>query len=264
MRHANLEKLKALRLFGMARALQELTGLEDRGQLDFDDQLAVLIEREAADRTNAALELRLKRAHLRQAACFENLDLKATRGLDKALIRDLFTCRWIAEHRHLILAGATGTGKSWIACALGNQAAREGYSVLYTRLSRLLDEIAMARLGSGVARLMRRVAKVDLLILDDWAMSDLTAAQRRDLMEIVDDRHDRGSIILATQVPVDRWHCVIGDPTYADAILDRIVHAAYRIELKGESLRKARPDGATPATTGINQPASYPKETTLN
>jgi DNA replication protein DnaC len=264
MRHANLEKLKALRLFGMARALQELTGLEDRGQLDFDDQLALLIEREAADRTNAALELRLKRAHLRQAACFENLDLKTTRGLDKALIRDLFTCRWIAEHRHLILAGATGTGKSGIACALGNQAAREGYNVLYTRLSRLLDEIATARLGSGVARLMRRVAKVDLLILDDWAMSDLTAVQRRDLMEIVDDRHDRGSIILATQVPVDRWHSVIGDPTYADAILDRIVHAAYRIELKGESLRKARPDGATPATAVINQPASYPKETTLN
>ncbi len=264
MRHANLEKLKALRLFGMARALQELTGLEDRGQLDFDDQLAVLIEREAADRTNAALELRLKRAHLRQAACFENLDLKTTRGLDKALIRDLFTCRWIAEHRHLILAGATGTGKSWIACALGNQAAREGYNVLYTRLSRLLDEIATARLGSGVARLMRRVAKVDLLILDDWAMSDLTAAQRRDLMEIVDDRHDRGSIILATQVPVDRWHAVIGDPTYADAILDRIVHTAYRIELKGESLRKARPDGGPPATSGIDQPASHRKETTLN
>ena len=252
MRHANLEKLKSLRLFGMARALDDLSGLENRGQLDFDDQLAVLIEREVADRTNAALETRLKRAHLRQAACFKNLDLKATRGLDKGLIRDLFTCRWIGEHRHLILAGATGTGKTWIACALGNQAAREGHSVLYTRLSRLLDEIATARLGSGTARLMRRVAKVNLLILDDWAMSELTAAQRRDLMEIVDDRHDRGSIILATQVPVDRWHSAIGDPTYADAILDRIVHTAYRIELKGESLRKARPDSATPASSAIN------------
>jgi DNA replication protein DnaC len=136
MHHANLEKLKSLRLFGMVRALQELTGLDDRGQLDFDDQLALLIERETADRTNAALEMRLKRARLRQAACFENLDLKATRGLDKGLIRDLFTCRWICQHRHVILTGATGTGKTWIACALGNQAAREGFSVLYTRLSR--------------------------------------------------------------------------------------------------------------------------------
>lgn len=264
MHYANLEKLKALRLFGMARALEELAGLENRGRLDFDDQLALLIEREAADRTNAALQTRLKRAQLRQTACFENLDLKATRGLDKELVRTLFTCRWIGAHRHLILAGATGTGKSWIACALGNQAAREGYSVLYTRLSRLLDEIATARLGSGASRLMRRIARVDLLILDDWAMSDLSAAQRRDLMEIVDDRHDRGSILLATQVPVDRWHAVIGDPTYADAILDRIVHAAYRIELKGESLRKARPDGGSPATSGIDQPASHRKETTLN
>jgi DNA replication protein DnaC len=136
MHHANLEKLKSLRLFGMARALQELVGLDDRGKLDFDDQLALLIERETADRANAALEMRLKRARLRQAACFENLDLKAARGLDKGLIRDLFTGRWISQHRHVILTGATGTGKTWIACALGNQAAREGFSVLYTRLSR--------------------------------------------------------------------------------------------------------------------------------
>jgi DNA replication protein DnaC len=264
MHHANLEKLRSLRLFGMARALQELTGLDDRGQLDFEDQLALLIEREAADRTNAALEMRLKRAHLRQAACLENLDLKATRGLDKGLIRDLFTCRWIAEHRHVILTGATGTGKTWIACALGNQAAREGFSVLYTRLSRLLDDIATARLGSGVGALMRRIAKVDLLILDDWAMSELTAAQRRDLMEIVDDRHDRGSIILASQIPLTGWHRAIGDSTYADAILDRIVHAAYRVELQGDSLRKpARPGAALPSSV-IEQPASHPKETTLN
>ncbi len=208
--------------------------------------------------------MRLKRARLRQAACFENLDLKASRGLDKGLIRDLFTCRWIGEHRHLILTGATGTGKTWIACALGNQAAREGYSVLYTRLSRLLDDIATARLGSGAGALMRRIAKVDLLVLDDWAMNELTAAQRRDLMEVVDDRHDRGSIILAPQVPLGSWHRVIGDSTYADAILDRIVHAAYRIELQGDSLRKSARAGAAPSSSPIDRPASQPKETTLN
>jgi DNA replication protein DnaC len=240
MHHPNLEKLKALKLFGMARALEDLNGLHDRGRLDFADQLALLIDREAADRANIALATRLKRAQLRQAACFENIDLKAARGLDKGLIRDLFTCRWISDHRHLIITGATGTGKTWISCALGNQAAREGFGVLYARLSRLLDDLATARLAGADGRLMRRLAKVDLLILDDWAMTDLTAQQRRDVMEIVDDRYDRRSIILATQVPVERWHDMIGDPTYADAILDRIVHNATRLELQGESLRKTR------------------------
>ena len=255
MHHANLEKLKSLRLFGMVRALQELTGLDDRGRLDFDDQLALLIERETADRTNAALEMRLKRARLRQAACLGNLDLKASRGLDKGLIRDLFTCRWISQHRHVILTGATGTGKTWIACALGNQAAREGFSVLYTRLSRLLDDIATARLGSGAGALMRRLARVDLLILDDWMMSELTATQRRDLMEIVDDRH--GSIILATQIPLSSWHGAIGDATYADAILDRIVHAAYRVELQGDSLRKPARGVTAPSGSDIDRAIAF-------
>jgi DNA replication protein DnaC len=246
MHYQNLEKLKRLKLFGMARALEDLQRLADRGQLNFADQLALLIDREATDRANTALLSRLRQARLRQTACFENLNMKAARGLDKGMIRDLFTCRWIGEHRHLILTGKTGTGKSWIACALGNQAAREGYSVLYTRLSRLLDDLAVARLGNGVGRLMRQVTRVGVLILDDWAMIDLTAAQRRDLMEIVDDRHDRGSIILASQLPVDRWHATIGDPTYADAILDRLVHNAIRLPLKGKSLREPDTD------TGVN------------
>jgi DNA replication protein DnaC len=246
MHYQNLEKLKHLRLFGMARALEELQNLADRGQLDFTDQLALLIDREATDRSNAALLSRL-----RQAACFENLNMKPARGLDKSMIRDLFSCRWIGERRHLIVTGKTGTGKSWLACALGNQAAREGHSVLYMRLSRLLDDLAVARLGTGVGRLMRQVAKVNVLILDDWAMIDLTAAQRRDLMEIIDDRHDRGSIILASQIPVDRWHATIGDPTYADAILDRIVHNAIRLPLKGKSLRE--PDTDPSVDTGGDQ-----------
>jgi DNA replication protein DnaC len=200
------------------------------------------LDREAADRANAALHARLKQARLRQAACFENLNMKPGRGLDKVMVRELFTCRWIKDRRHAAVTGATGVGKSWLACALGNQAAREGYSVLYWRLSRLLDELAAARLDGKADRLMRKVAKVGLLILDDFAMFDLTAAQRRDLMEIIDDRHDRGSIILASQLPVDRWHGVIGDPTYADAIMDRIVHNAIRIPLKGKSMRSADAD----------------------
>ncbi|WP_407696863.1 ATP-binding protein [Skermanella mucosa] len=163
----------------------------------------------------------------------------------------------------MILTGATGTGKTWIACALGNQAAREGFSVLYSRLSRLLDDIATARLGSGAGALMRRLARVDLLILDDWMMSELTAPQRRDLMEIVDDRHDRGSIILASQIPLTSWHRAIGDSTYSEAILDRIVRAAYRVELQGDFLRKPARGGTAPSGSAIDQPTSNLEKTTV-
>lgn len=247
MHHQNLEQLKALRLFGMARALEGLAHTRERDALGFDDQLAVLIEREAADRANLALTLRLRRAHLRQNACLENLDLRTPRGLDRALVRDLASCRWVAEHRPILVVGPTGIGKTWIVCALGNQAAREGHSVLYARLNRLLDDLAVARLEGGANRLLSKLAKVSVLILDDFAMTELTAAQRRDLMEVIDDRHERGATVIATQVPVDRWHSLIGDPTYADAILDRLVHQAHRIELKGESLRKLRARDESPS-----------------
>ena len=177
---------------------------------------------------------------MRQNACLENLDLRTPRGLDRSLVRDLASCRWVREHRPILIAGPTGIGKTWIACALGNQAAREGYSVLYARLSRVLDDLAVARVEGTASRVLRKLAKVEVLILDDFAMMELTASQRRDLMEVVDDRHERGATIIATQVPVERLHSLIGDPTYADAILDRLVHQAYRIELQGESLRKVR------------------------
>ena len=208
-----------------------------------DDQLALLIEREAADRANLALTHRLRRAHLRQNACLENLDLRTPRGLDRALVRNLASCRWVSEHRPILVIGPTGVGKTWIVCALGNQAARESHVVLYTRLNRLLDDLAVARLEGGANRLLRKLARVAVLILDDFAMTELTAAQRRDLMEVIDHRHERGATVIATQVPVERWHHQIGDPTYADAILDRLVHQAYRIDLKGESLRKTRAGG---------------------
>src|SRR5436190_6899702 len=228
MHHQNLEQLKALRLFGMARALEELAHTRERDALTFDDQLAVLIEREAADRANLALTHRLRRAHLRQNACLENLDLRTPRGLDRALVRDLASCRWVSEHRPILVVGPTGVGKTWIGktwigktwigktwivCALGNQAARESHVVLYTRLNRLLDDLAVARLEGGANRLLRKLARVAVLILDDFAMAELTAAQRRDLMEVIDDRHERGATVIATQVPVERWHYQIGDPT---------------------------------------------------
>jgi len=213
MRHVNQERVRQLRLYGMARGLDDLERLAERGQMAFDEQLGLLIEREAAERANTALASRLKRARLRQSACLEDLDLRTPRGLDRGLVRELASCRWVREHRPVLITGPTGIGKTWLACALGNQAAREGHGVLYTRLTRLLDELATARLDGSQARLLRRLARLDLLIVDDWAMTELSAAQRLDLMEVIDDRHDRAATLLATQVPVTSWHRLIGEPS---------------------------------------------------
>lgn len=197
----------------------------------------MLVDIQHSAMLTAALAQRLTRAGMRQSACMENLDLRTPRGLDRSTMQALASGLWIRQHRNVLISGAAGVGKSWIACALGNQAARDGVSVLYKRLSRLLDELAIARLHGRQARLLKTLARTRLLILDDWAMVKLTADQRRDLMEVIDDRHDRGSTIVATQIPQDSWHLQIGDPTYADAILDRLVNNAYRLELTGKSMR---------------------------
>jgi DNA replication protein DnaC len=241
MIHPTIDTLRRLRLTGMVKALEEQQNLADRDRLSFDERLAMLVDREAVERDNAALAQRLRRARLRQAACLEDIDYRNPRGLDRSLINTFASGRWLREHNNILVLGPTGTGKSFLACALGNQAARDGFSVRYHRLSRLLDELALARIDGRAARRLAQFARIQLLIIDDWAMARLTAEQRRDLMEVIDDRHQRTSTILATQIPVERWHDAIGDPTYADAILDRLVHNAYRIELRGPSLRQRRP-----------------------
>jgi DNA replication protein DnaC len=239
MMHPTIATLRRLRLIGMAKALEEQQGLPDCDRLSFDERLAILVDREAVERDNAALAQRLRLAG-RQAACLEDLDYRTPRGLDRGLIQALTAGRWLHEHNNVLILGPTGVGKSFVACALGNQAARVGFSVRYQRLTRLLDELALARVDGHAGRLLARLARIQLLILDDWAMAKLTAEQRRDLMEVIDDRHQRASTILATQVPIESWHDMIGDPTYADAILDRLIHNAYRIDLKGDSMRRRK------------------------
>jgi DNA replication protein DnaC len=237
MYQPTLEKLHALRLGAMADALTAQLRQPEIDALPFSERLAMLVDIQHSAMLTAALEQRLNRAGMRQSACMENLDLRTPRGLDRSTMHALAGGQWIREHRNVLVIGPAGIGKSWIACALGNQAARDGVSVLYKRLSRLLDDLAVARLHGRQARALKTLARTRLLILDDWAMVKLTAEQRRDLMEVIDDRHGRGSTIVASQIPLAHWHDQIADPTYADAILDRLVHNAYRLDLSGRSMR---------------------------
>ena len=236
--HPTIERLRALGLSAMADAFIELQNVPDAAALTREDWLGLLVDREATSRENKRLARRLREARLRQSAVVEDVDFRAHRGLDRALFLKLATCQWIQDHHHLCVIGPTGIGKSWLACALGHKGCREGFSVLYKRASRLFTDLAQARGEGRLPRLMTTIERTRLLIIDDWGPEPLNAEQRRDLLEIVDDRYDRGSLLITSQVPVNRWHEVIGDPTLADAILDRIIHRAHRIELKGPSLRR--------------------------
>ena len=236
--HPTVERLRALGLAAMADAFIELQNAPDAAELTREDWLGLLVDREATSRENKRLARRLREARLRQSAAVEDVDFRAHRGLDRALFLKLATCQWIRDHHLLVVIGPTGIGKSWLACALGHKACREGFSVLYKRATRLFTDLAQARGEGRLPRLMTTLERTRLLIIDDWGPEPLNAEQRRDLLEIVDDRYDRGSLLITSQVPVNRWHEVIGDPTLADAILDRIIHRAHRIELKGPSLRR--------------------------
>jgi len=236
--HPTSEKLAALGLAGMAKALDEQRRTPAVEALSFEERIGLLVDREADERDARRLVTRLKFASLRQSACVEDLDLRTPRGLDRAVLAHLVDGAWIGRAENLLITGATGLGKSWIACALGHKACRDGRSVLYLRVPRLFEQLAIARGDGRCARLLKTIARVDLLVLDDWGLATLTAGERRDLLEILEDRHGRKSTIVTSQLPVDAWHAVIGDPTLADAILDRLVHNAHRLELRGDSMRK--------------------------
>ena len=234
-----LEKLRAMRLTAMAEAFLEQQKNPDRNELAFEERFGLLVDAEYLARENKRRDRYLKEAKLRLSrACPEDIDYAAGRGLDKTMMRRLATCRWVADHHNVVLTGATGTGKTYISCALAQQACRMGYRVLYRRASRLFDEMLLARADGTYARMLARFARMDVLVIDDWALAPLREHNRHDLLEVLEDRTENHSTVMTSQLPPGRWHEQIGDPTLADAILDRILHNAYKIVLKGSSMRK--------------------------
>jgi len=236
--HPTLDKLQTMKFTGMQRTLIEQMESPECQSLSFDERFGMLVDCEYTERENRRLRTRLKKAKLRQTAAVEDIDYRHPRGLDKPLMLSLATCQWIRQHHNCIITGPTGVGKSYLACAIGHKACRDGYTVLYFRSSRLFQDLAIARGDGRYDKLLKALLRADLLILDDWAAARLDEIERRDLFEIVEDRHDRRSTLIAAQMPVKHWHDIIGDATLADAILDRLIHNAYTITLKGESMRK--------------------------
>lgn len=247
--HPLVEKLHTINCLGMKVALQEQLQHTELHDISFEDRLALLLDREICHRNDKRLQLRLKQAKLKQTASIEGIDFKNTRGLDKSLVLSLASCQWIREHQSILVTGPTGTGKTYLACALAHQACLQNFSATYVRLPRLFQEFLTAKGDGRYSRLMKQLSKVDVLILDDFGLHTFNEEQCRDLLEILDDRHRLRSTIVTSQLPVKHWHEALGNPTLADAILDRLVHQAHKIPLKGESLRKK----SALDTTGLNK-----------
>lgn len=238
-----LQSLRDLRLHAMAEAFEQQRGNPALQELPFEDRLSMLVDHERQSRETRRVQRLLKTARLKVSnAAVEDIDFRASRGLDKRQVTSLMNCDWIHKGQNLILTGPTGVGKTWLACAFANQAARRGMPVIYRRLPRLLEEIDIAREDSSLLKFRHQLTKARLLVLDDWGVATLTDQGRQDLLELVDDRVGTLSTAITSQLPVDAWHTYLGEPTIADAILDRLVHSAHRIALKGESMRKLQAD----------------------
>jgi DNA replication protein DnaC len=233
-----LTQLRSLHLDGMVHAIEEQATSTAATALGFDDRLTLLVQSEIAWRDNQRVQRLLKAAKLKvSSACIEQINWRASRSLDRALVVALAGGDWLRNAQNLLISGMTGCGKTWLACALAHQAARAGFSVLYTRAARLFDELQVAHGDGSFARRLTQLAKLDLLVIDDFAISPMGAAERNDLLELLDDRVGTRSTLITSQLPVKAWHTYLDDPTLADAILDRIVHSSHKIELKGKSLR---------------------------
>jgi DNA replication protein DnaC len=232
------DKLQQLRFYGMLKALEEQMQMPDIDKLGFEERLGLLLDREMTFREDRRLKTRLRKAKLKQNACVEDVDFRHPRKLDKILFMGLADCRWLKEHNNVLLIGPTGVGKTYLACALAQKACREGYSALYFRLPRLLHELSIAKADGRYDKLLAGIGRTDLLVLDDWGLDKFVKEQRHDLLEILEDRHGLRSTLITSQLPVKYWHDIIADPTLADAILDRLVHNAYKLVLDGDSMRK--------------------------
>ena len=230
-------RLHEMKLTGMAQALEEQRGLPDIQDLSFEDRFALLLERESTARADRRLKRLLQLARLRLQASVEDVDFRVKRGLDKSVFLRLAACDWIRQNQVLLIVGATGTGKTYLSCALGLAACRQGLKVRYMRLPRLFNDFVIARADGSYGKLLASLSRIDLLILDDWGLAPMADRERRDLLEIVEDRYGRRATLVASQLPVEHWHELVGDPTFGDAIMDRLLHQAHRILLKGRSMR---------------------------
>jgi DNA replication protein DnaC len=233
-----LDQLHELKLTGRVQALSDQMQMPEITDLSFEERLGLLVDREMTARDNRRLKSRLQRAKLRQSACIEDLDYRHPRGLDKSLMARLAQCHWLREHLNVLITGPTGIGNTWIACALAQQACRQGFTPLYLRLPRFLQELTIAKADGRYGKLWTTLSKTDLLLMDDFGLAPLRDEQRHDLLEVIEDRHGRRATMLTSQLPLEHWHEAMGDPTLADAILDRPVHSAYQLTLKGDSMRK--------------------------
>lgn len=237
MIHQTMDKLQTMRLGGMANALKQQLEQGTASALSFEERLALIVDRECLEREERSVGRRLKKAKLKQNACFEDMDYRHPRGLDKGVMLDLGSCRWIKAKRNLLITGATGLGKSWIACAIANKACREGFTSTYKRIPRLVTELAIARADGSYLKLLAELARTDLLILDDWGLGPLDEQSKHDLLEIIDDRAGLRSTLVTSQLAVSLWHDSLANPSIADALLDRLLSSSTRIELEGESMR---------------------------
>ena len=236
-----IDKLISMRLRGMAEAFRQQQESADMQRLSFEERLGLLIDRQWNWRESRALERRLRNGRLQGPACIEDIDYRTSRGLDRQLVRSLTQeSAWVREHQSLFLVGPTGVGKTWLSRAFAQKACRDGYTALFLKAAELFRNLATARADGSHTKLLYQLGRFDLLIVDDWAMAPLTDTERRDFLEICDARYQTGSMMLTSQLPIPSWHAQIGDPTIADSILDRLVHNAHRIELKGESMRRKR------------------------
>lgn len=247
--HPTLDNLRELKLFAMLNALEAQMETKEIQALSFEERLGMLVDAQLSARDNTNLQSRLKNAKLRLSACIEDVDFKTQRGLDRSLILSLATCEWVKRHRNVLITGPTGGGKTYVSCALAHKACRAGYKALYLRATQLFHDLAIAKGDGSYHKVLDALSKKDLIVIDDFALAPLTDEQRRDLLEIIENRYDRRSTIIASQVPIDHWHEIIGDPTIADAILDRIVHNAHKVNIRGakESMRKNKADNSEDA-----------------